>query len=118
MSLKSRLGVLGLSLALTAGVLAAPNPAAAHVFVGVGIGVPFYGPHFYPRPFYRPYYPYYYAPAPIYYPPPVPVPAPVITGAYTCYAGPYVCPLHYAHPVNALCSCPTDNGGRVEGVTR
>lgn len=118
MNLKSRLAMLGLATTVSLGTLAAAQPAQARVFVGVGIGVPFYGPRFYPRPFYRPYYPYYYAPAPIYYPAPVPVPAPVITGGYTCYAGPYVCPLHYAHPINAPCSCPVEGGGRESGVTR
>jgi hypothetical protein len=110
MRLKSRLGLLALTTAITAGAIAAPKPAQAHVFFGFGIGVPVYAPYYYHPHYYRPYY---YAPAPVYYPPYNPVP-----GGYTCYAGPYVCPLHYAHPINAPCSCPADGGGRVGGVTR
>jgi hypothetical protein len=113
MTVKSRLAMLGLASAVTLGTIATTQPAQARVFIGVGIGAPFYGPRFYPRPFYRPYYPYYYAPAPVYYPPYNPVP-----GGFTCYAGPYVCPLHYAHPINAPCSCPVEGGGREGGVTR
>lgn len=110
MTLKSRLAMAGLATAITAGILAAPKPAEARVFFGFGIGVPVFAPYYY-HPYY--YRPYYYAPAPVYYPPYNPVP-----GGYTCYAGPYVCPLHYAHPINAPCSCPADGGGRVGGVTR
>ncbi len=110
MSLKSRLGLLALATAITAGGLASAKPAQAHVFFGFGVGVPVVAPYYY-----RPHYerPYYYAPAPVYYPPYNPIP-----GGYSCYAGPYVCPLHYAHPINAPCSCPAENGGRVGGVTR
>ncbi len=110
MTRKHRLAMAGLATAITAGVAAAPKPAEARIFFGAGIGVPVFAPYYY-RPYY--YQPYYYAPAPVYYPPYNPVP-----GGYTCYAGPYVCPLNYVHPINAPCSCPADGGGRISGVTR
>ena len=55
------------ALAAGAGLFAltaAPSPAAARVFVGVGLGFPgFYYPPY-------PYYPYYAYPPPAWYPPP------------------------------------------------
>jgi hypothetical protein len=50
-------------------LLSAP-PAAARVFVGVGIGVPLYAP--YPPPVYYPPPAYYAPPPPVYYTPPPP----------------------------------------------
>ncbi|MGO8868546.1 MAG: hypothetical protein ACLQME_18820 [Alphaproteobacteria bacterium] len=55
------------AVVLTAMTALAATPAAARVFVGVGIGFPVFGPYaYYP---YYPYYPYYYAPPAAYYPP-------------------------------------------------
>lgn len=74
--------VLGTGLALT------PSPAAARVFVHVGIGPAFYAP--YPYYYYPPpvvYYPppaYYYAPPPVVYATP-PAPTPLAPQAQTWY---------------------------------
>jgi hypothetical protein len=68
-----------------------------------------------PPPFYYDYPPpVYYAPPPAYYAPP---PAQVAPAPGTaCYAGPYVCPLARALPIDSPCTCPTDNG-RIAGQT-
>ncbi|HXQ67177.1 MAG TPA: hypothetical protein VN980_11430 [Alphaproteobacteria bacterium] len=58
-----RLLVLG-AVVLTAITALAATPAAARVFVGIGLGFPVFAPY----PYY-PYYPYYYAPPAAYYPP-------------------------------------------------
>jgi hypothetical protein len=69
-----RLAAAGFAAVLALGaVAAAPHPAEARVFVGVGFGVPLYPPAYYPPPY------YYYPPPVVYAPPPVvyaPPPAP------------------------------------------
>ena len=72
----SRLGVAGLAIALAVGAWAAlPSPAAARVFVGIGVPFPGYYapyPYYYPPQAYYPYSP----PPPAYYPPPAQAAAP------------------------------------------
>ena len=66
------------ALLLTALTVLSATPAAARVFVGIGVGLPVFGPY----PYY-PYYPYYpsYYPAPAYYPPAYAAPAAVAPAA-------------------------------------
>ena len=105
------LGALA-GLALAAGLVAAPSPAKAWWRGGIWIAPPVVvAPPYYPPP------PAYYPPPPAYYAPPPPVvyapPGAVAPSqsAQSCYAGAYVCPLEYAMPAGANCSC-YDNGGR------
>jgi len=105
-----------LAAAVAGAFLLLPHDALAWGRVGVFIGVPpvVFGPPVYAPP------PRFYYPPPVYYPAPSYYVAPVARPAppgFTCYAGPYVCPLEVIHPVNAPCSCPA-YGGRVGGVTR
>ncbi len=104
---------LAVALALAGGALAA-KPADARVFFEVGVGVPvYYGhPYFY-HPYYRPYV--VVAPPPVVYVPPAygVAPAP----GFTCYAGPYICPLPHVSRINGPCSCPAP-GGYAGGVVR
>jgi len=96
-----------------AGALCAPRSAQAHVRIGFFVAPPVVvGP---------PAYDYYY-PVPVYYPPPAyyyPPPANAsVPAGYTCYAGPYVCPLDKIHPVNSHCACPAYGGASVIGTVR
>jgi hypothetical protein len=79
---RGRLGTAILAVAIGAVAWAAtPAPAAARVFVDIGVGVPFPGfypaypyPYYYPPPYYPPAA--YYPPAPAaYYPPAAPAAA-------------------------------------------
>lgn len=85
------------SLALAIGIIATPHEAQAWWRGGYG----FYGHCIIVRP------PAYKAP-PVYYAPPrayVPIPP-----GYTCFAGPYICPLGRPTAPGATCTCPTNNG--------
>jgi hypothetical protein len=101
-----------LSALAIAGAMVAPKPAEARIGVGVFVGPsvvvgpPVYG-FYYPVPVYYP--------RPVYFYPPVPAPAPA---GYTCYAGPYVCPLDKANPVGGPCACPSYGGASVAGTVR
>jgi len=101
--------------AVVAGAILMPKPAQAWGRVGVFFGVPpivVAPPVYVPPPIYYP--PPAYYPAPTYY---APVPARPAPPGFTCYAGPYVCPLAVAHPINGPCDCPS-YGGHVDGVAR
>ena len=90
----------------------APTPAQARIGIGFFV-VP-------PVVVVPPVYDYYY-PAPVYYPPPVYYyPPPVKTTmpvGYSCYAGPYICPLEKRLPVGGYCACPA-YGGSAAGTVR
>jgi hypothetical protein len=103
MSRSFRLAVVLVALAL--GGLASPSAAHAWWRGGIGFGFVPFAP--YPAPYYYPPPPVYYAPPPAYYPPPA--------GGQACYARAYTCPLAQPTPVGALCSCPTNDSGRVGG---
>jgi hypothetical protein len=109
--------VAGLVIAAT-GPLLLPDPAAARVFVGVGIGVPGYpAPYYYaPPPVYYPPPRVYYAPPPpvVYAPPPVTY-APPMRAAQSCYAGAYTCPMERPTTPGAACYCAGNGGNRVWG---
>lgn len=94
------------TLALLA-VGAAPPAAHAWWRGGVTFGVAPYAP-------YVPPYRYYYPPPVVYAPPAYYYPAPPPAGR-ACFAGPYTCPLAVASPINAPCSCPSNDGGRAAG---
>jgi hypothetical protein len=95
---------------------------------GVTIGIPYAYPYYYPYPYAYPSY--YYAPPvytapPSYYAPPASSVPPSADPAssqsppgYTCYAGPYVCPLQVVNPINGPCTCPTNSGDRANGSVR
>ena len=92
----------------------------AHARVWVGIGVPFYGPGYYPPPpVYYPPPPVYYAPPPVVYAPPqtyTPAPAAApSSGAQSCYAGPYVCPMDRPVATGGGCYCLGNGGQKVWG---
>lgn len=83
-----RLGIAALAILLGLATWAAvPAPAAARVFVGIGVPFPGYYspyPYYYPPPAYNPYYaaPAYYPPPPApYYPPPASAAAPATAPA-------------------------------------
>jgi hypothetical protein len=83
-----RLGIATFAILFGIGALAAaPPPAAARVFVGIGVPFPGYYspyPYYYPPPAYYPYYsaPAYYPPPPApYYPPPASAAAPATAPA-------------------------------------
>ncbi len=104
-------GLLAIAAALPV-VTAAPPPAEARVFFGVGFGFPVV-PFGYPYPYYYAPPPIVYAPPPAYYAPPAYYP-PTPYGATVarCVAPRNLsCPLHEARPVGAACGCP-DPGGR------
>lgn len=69
---------------------------------------------------------YYYAPPPVYYAPPpgyyAPPPGTYTPGAAptatSCDAGPYVCPLAHATPIDSPCTCPTGGSRVVAGQAR
>ncbi len=108
----------------------AASPAAARVFVGIGI--PFGG--FYPAPYYYPPPPVYYPPPPVVYAPPQTYapppqsyapPPPQVAGSdgggdgggQACYAGPYVCPMDRPVATGGNCYCLGNGGQRVWGRT-
>ena len=91
--------------AVAAALIAIPNDAQAWWRGGYGVGFGFYAPRVYIGP------PVVYVPPPVYYAPPP------VYAARSCYAGPYICPLEHASPVNATCTCPTNNG-RAYGAAR
>jgi hypothetical protein len=98
----------------------AASPAAARVFVGIGLGVPFGG--FYPPPYYYPPPPPYYGspPPPVVYAPPPQYPLPQQAtgpgdGGQACYAGAYVCPMDHPIAAGGSCYCPGNGGQRVWG---
>jgi hypothetical protein len=100
-----------------AGIVLPAEPAAARVFVGVGIGVPVYPPpYYYPPPpvYYPPPRVYYAPPPPVVYAPP-PVYAPPLRAAQTCYAGAYTCPMERPTSPGASCYCAGNAGNRVWG---
>lgn len=92
--------------ALTLGLIAVPHEAQAwwRGGYGYGGGFAFFGPRVYIGP------PVVYAPPQVYY-----APAPVYA-ARGCFAGAYVCPLERPSPINATCSCPTNNGRAYGGA--
>jgi hypothetical protein len=91
----------------------AGRPAAARIFVGIGI--PFFGPGFYGPPAYYPPPPMYYPPPPVVYAPPQSY-APGSGGAgQACYAGPYVCPMDRPATTGAGCYCPGNGGQKMWG---
>jgi hypothetical protein len=113
---------LTVAIALCAGFAGlAASPAAARVFVGVGLGVPFGG--FYPPPYYYPPPPVYYGspPPPVVYTPPpqyYPLPPQAMRpagGSQACYAGAYVCPMDRPIATGGSCYCPGNGGERVWG---
>jgi hypothetical protein len=121
------------TLAVALGVSAIPNQAHAHGGWGGGwggggwhggwgggwgvtIGIPYGYPYYYP---YSYAYPSYYYTPPVYAAPPSAYPASSQSPpGYTCYAGPYVCPLQVVNPINGPCTCPTNNGDRANGNVR
>ncbi len=86
-----------------------PAPAHAWWRGGVFIGVPpiVVGPPV--------YYPPVYAPPPVVYAPPPVIYTPAPQTPYRCYAGGYVCPLRYAAPAGAACTCVGNGGEPVPG---
>ncbi len=101
------LAVLAFAVAVSA-----PKPAQARIGIGFFVAPP----AVVVPPVYDDYYPapVYYSPPVYYYPPLARVSVPV---GYTCYAGPYVCPLEKRHPVGGYCACPA-YGGNVAGTVR
>ena len=72
---RARAVIVGSLVLGAAGIALAPQPAAARVYVGLGIGVPLFGPAYGAPAYYPPaYYPPPYAYAPAYAPPPAYVP--------------------------------------------
>jgi len=100
------------AVAVGIGLLAAPGTAKAWWRGGVFIGAPVVvGPVFPPPVYYPP--PVVYAPPPVVYVPPGATPP--SASAQSCYAGAYVCPLQYAMPAGANCSCFNNQGRPVPG---
>jgi hypothetical protein len=102
------------------GALCAPKPAQAHIGFRFLVGppvvvVPPVYDYYYPAPvYYSP--PGYYDPPPVfYYPPPANAEGPA---GYSCYAGPYVCPLEKLQPVGGYCACPAYGGRSAAGTVR
>jgi len=102
------------------GVMAAPAPAAARIWVGFGfplvVGPPayyappaYYPPAYYPPP---PYYPPPYPPVAPFYPPPAQysqAPAAVPSGQ-TCQAEGTVCPMERPVSPGSACYCTSARG--------
>ena len=121
------IGLAALGAALV-GLVIAPTPASARVWIGFGFPL-YVGP------------PAYYAPPPVYYPPPAYYPPPVsyaqppasyaqppsayaqppgaASGAtqagQACYAGSYVCPMDRPVASGSSCYCPANDGSRAWG---
>ena len=105
--------------AVLAGIVAAPQPAQARVFVGFGFPLYFGPPAYYPPPVYYPppyyppanYPPPYYPPPQGYYPPPAAyAPGPTAPSGQACYAGGTVCPMERPASSGAACWCTTAQG--------
>jgi hypothetical protein len=101
--------------AVLAGILAAPGPAQARVFIGFGFPLFVGPPAYYPPPVYYPpppyYPPAYYPPPPAYYPPPASyAPRPGGPSGQACYAGGTVCPMERPVGSGSSCYCTTAQG--------
>jgi hypothetical protein len=109
-----RLIAASAAVAVGLGLFAAPGTANAWWRGGVFIGAPVVVGPVYPPPVYYPPPPVYYAPPPpvVYAPPGATAPS---QSAQSCYAGPYVCPLQYAMPAGATCSCYSNQGQPIPG---
>jgi hypothetical protein len=108
-----RTTVAALLCACVLGVVS--RPAAARVFIGVGI--PFFGPGYYgPPPVYYPPPPLYYAPPPVVYAPPQTyVPGRPTASGQACFAGAYSCPMDHPVPAGEGCYCLGNGGQRMWG---
>ena len=113
-----RYTAVGAAVAIGLGLLAAPGTAHAYWRGGFFFGGPIViGPVLPPPVYYPP--PVVYAPPPpvVYSPPGYAQPGGPATAesAPSCYAGAYVCPLQYAVPAGANCSCYSNQGRPIPG---